>query len=219
MRYADHFNAVEINTTFYRPHQPKTFQRWAMSVPDDFRFAVKMHKGITHERRLTDIGLAQDFLDMVSALGQKLGSVLVQLPPSLAWSAEAGDFLASLREVHVGDMVLEARHRSWSSPAAVKALKANAIAGVAADPPILYPDLRPSGHPDPVYFRLHGSPRVYWSAYTEAFLNVLSEQVMGLLNSGRKVWVIFDNTAAGAGTTDALRLKTLMEKQLSVKKS
>lgn len=210
-RYAEIFNATEINSTFYRPHLQKTFERWAATVPEDFRFAVKMHRGVTHERRLTDIRPAQIFLDMISALGSKLGPVLVQLPPSLAWSSEAEDLLAALREVFEGAVVLEARHPSWAAPEAVNVLKANAIAGVAADPPLLTNDLRPSGHPDPIYFRLHGSPRIYWSAYTEDFLRMLSAQVVDALEDGRSVWVVFDNTAAGAGATDALRLKACIQ--------
>ncbi|MCI1752832.1 MAG: DUF72 domain-containing protein [Flavobacteriales bacterium] len=211
-RYASLFNATEVNTTFYRPHLSKTFERWAAMVSDDFRFAVKMHKSITHEQRLADIRPAQVFLDMVSALGHKLGPVLVQLPPSLAWSTETEDFLSALREVHGGELVLEARHPSWAASDAVKALMANAISGVAADPPRLCDELRPSGHPDTAYFRLHGSPRMYWSAYSDAFLKHLAQQIGILLGAGRKAWVIFDNTAAGAGVLDALRLKALVGK-------
>ena len=214
LRYARLFNAVEINSTFYRPHQLKTFVRWASLVPDHFRFAVKMHKEVTHGQRLADIRPAQAFLDMISALGEKLGPVLVQLPPSLAWSTVAEDFLAALREVYDGAVVLEARHPSWYSHDAQSVLKANAISGVAADPPLLTDELRPSGHPSPVYFRLHGSPRVYWSSYSDAFLENLTAQVVEELQAKREVWVIFDNTAAGAGATDALRLKGMVEQAL-----
>lgn len=184
LRYAGLFNAVEINSTFYRPHQAKTFTRWAASVPSGFRFAVKMHKEVTHLHRLADIRPAQTFLEMVSVLGDKLGPVLVQLPPSLTWSDIAEDFLAALREVYDGAVVLEARHPSWASHDAQQAMKANAISGVAADPPLLSTDLRPSGHAEPVYFRLHGSPRVYWSSYSDEFLEALSMQVVQILRSG-----------------------------------
>ena len=213
-RYAGVFNAVEINSTFHRPHQPKTFERWAATVPNAFRFAVKMHKGITHTGRLKDIRPAQDFLDMVSALGVKLGPVLVQLPPSLVWGPEAEDFLTALREVHGGALVLEARHPSWALHGPVNMLKANSIAGVAADPPLLTAELQPTGHPVPIYFRLHGSPRMYWSAYADVFLRALASRVAGLLSEGRTVWVIFDNTAAGAATANAQRLQTLVFEQL-----
>ena len=86
---------------------------------------------------------------------------------------------------------------------------------MAADPPLLYTDLRPSGYPHLVYFRLHGSPRVYWSSYSDDFLHPLSEQVCDRLKAGEQVWVSFDNTAAGAGATDALRLKDLIVERLA----
>jgi uncharacterized protein YecE (DUF72 family) len=209
-RYARQFNATEINTTFYRPHLAKTFERWAATVPDDFRFAVKMHKTVTHGRRLADIRPAHEFVQMVSALGEKLGPVLVQLPPSLAWSDQAADFLSALREIFTGDVVLEARHSSWAAPDAMNILKQNAIARVAADPPLITAELRPGGHPDPAYFRLHGSPRMYWSAYSDDLLKDLAGQVLDLSRNGQTVWVIFDNTAAGAAYQDALRLKKML---------
>ncbi|MEO8734503.1 MAG: DUF72 domain-containing protein [Flavobacteriales bacterium] len=209
-RYARLFNATEINTTFHRPHVPKTFERWAAMVPNDFRFAVKMSKSVTHERRLADIRPAQEFLNMVGALGGKLGPVLVQLPPSLAWSDQASDFLSALREVYSGHVVLEARNSSWASPDALNALKVNAIASVATDPPLLTTELQPGGHPDPVYFRLHGSPRIYWSSYSDEFLKALAVKVLEHSRNGQRVWVIFDNTAAGAGAQNALRLKKLL---------
>src|SRR5206468_3530182 len=83
-RYARCFPAVEINSSFYRPHQPKTYARWAASVPQDFRFAVKVPKEITHTRRLIGTPeLLDRFIGEVSTLGDRLGPLLVQLPPSL----------------------------------------------------------------------------------------------------------------------------------------
>ena len=210
-RYADLFNAVEINSTFYRPHQVKTFERWAASVPKEFRFAVKMHRAITHEQRLRTITPAQHFLEMVDALGEKLGPVLVPLPPSLAWSMEAEDFLHALREVFEGAVVLEARHPSWSLPEAQRVLLHGRISGVAADPPLITDALMPMGDLSLRYFRLHGSPRVYWSSYSDAFLNELATRIVEILRADQAVWTIFDNTAAGAGASDALRLQRMVK--------
>ena len=87
-RYATRFAGVEINSSFHRPHRPTTWTRWAESVPADFRFAVKLPKTITHERKLADCAdLAQRFLDEASGLGPKLALLLVQLPPKLAFDA------------------------------------------------------------------------------------------------------------------------------------
>ncbi|HEX2615928.1 MAG TPA: DUF72 domain-containing protein, partial [Flavobacteriales bacterium] len=83
-RYAQVFNAVEINSTFYRMPRAGTLERWAASTPPDFRFAVKMPKAITHERRLAGAGRElMHFLEALEALGERCGPVLVQLPPSL----------------------------------------------------------------------------------------------------------------------------------------
>src|SRR6476661_8928978 len=91
-RYAGRFNAVEINSSFYRPHRPATYARWAASVPADFRFAVKVPKVATHERRLVDVNDVLDsFLAEATQLGERLGPLLVQLPPSLSFSADIVD--------------------------------------------------------------------------------------------------------------------------------
>src|SRR5438477_4769569 len=98
-RYATLFNCVEINSCFYRPHRFSTYERWAGSVPDDFQFAVKLPKLITHELRLVDVDAPLDqFLDETSGLASKRGPILVQLPPSFAFDpATAESFFGELR--------------------------------------------------------------------------------------------------------------------------
>src|SRR4051794_8840359 len=85
-RYAGRLPAVEINSSFYRPHRPSTYARWATETPDDFAFSVKVPREITHKRRLVESDdLLARFLDETAALGTKRGPLLVQLPPSLAF--------------------------------------------------------------------------------------------------------------------------------------
>lgn len=98
-RYAQVFRAVEINSSFYRPHRRTTYERWADSVPETFRFAVKVPKAVTHEHRLRTTGeLLFQFLSAVDGLGSKLGPLLVQLPPSLGFEPGVADrFLEDLR--------------------------------------------------------------------------------------------------------------------------
>jgi hypothetical protein len=117
-RYAAVFNAVEINSSFYRPHRPATYERWAASVPQSFRFSVKIPKTVTHERRLKGASdLLERFLSEVNNLGPKLGPLLVQLPPSLAFETGTSDaFLRGLRSRAAGSIVCEPRHRSWFTP-------------------------------------------------------------------------------------------------------
>ena len=97
-RYGARLNAVEINSSFYRPHQRKTYERWAASVPNDFRFSVKLPRSITQSQRLRDCDdLLARFLEESAGLGAKLGVVLVQLPPSLAYDADmASGFFRNL---------------------------------------------------------------------------------------------------------------------------
>src|SRR5688572_16969084 len=100
VRYASRFNAVEINSSFYRPHRTKTYERWASSVPEEFRFSVKVPKAITHERRLRESEVLLDaFLAEAGGLGAKLGCLLVQLPPSFVFDHDdIASFFNALRE-------------------------------------------------------------------------------------------------------------------------
>ncbi|HEX8833457.1 MAG TPA: DUF72 domain-containing protein, partial [Abditibacteriaceae bacterium] len=119
-RYAQRFRGVEINSSFYRPHKPQTYAKWAGDVRDDFRFAVKVPKVITHEGRLKNAGEPLTrFLQEVGELGPKLGPLLVQLPPSLAFDeAIVSSFFSTLRDCFAGHVVCEPRHLTWFSPEA-----------------------------------------------------------------------------------------------------
>lgn len=207
-RYAGRFTAVEINSSFYRPHSPATYARWAASVPTDFRFSVKVPRAITHDQRLvaTDV-LLDVFLSEARALGEKLGCLLVQLPPSLAYdAATAESFFNDLRTQYQGTVALEARHASWFTSDVETRLRAHRVARVAADPAPVPAAAEPAGWPEVVYVRLHGSPRVYYSAYDEQYLDMLGKRVRDAATRAHDVWCIFDNTAFGAAVPNALGL-------------
>lgn len=202
-RYAAVFPAVEINSSFYKPHQPKTYAKWAAAVPAGFRFSVKAPKEATHAKRLegADDVMAR-FLDEAANLGDKLGPVLVQLPPSLAFSAEvAGAFFDMVRERHTGDVVCEPRHRSWFTPAAEKLLTDHRVARVVADPAVVPEAAEQGGWDGLAYYRLHGSPKIYYSAYSGEYLEALAVR---LANATVPTWCIFDNTALFEATANAL---------------
>jgi uncharacterized protein YecE (DUF72 family) len=202
-RYSRCVNAVEINTSFYRPHQHKTYERWAASVPKDFRFSVKLPRSISHAHRLHDYdGLLSRFLEEVSGLGEKLGVVLLQLPPSLAYDADiATAFFQDLRRHHKVPVACEPRHVSWFTPEADAALKKLAVARIAADPPRASTDGEPGGWQGLRYWRLHGSPKTYYSDYDAGRLEKLAHEL------GSSDWCIFDNTAAFAALGNALTLQ------------
>jgi uncharacterized protein YecE (DUF72 family) len=203
-RYGRSFPAVEINTTFYRAHRPETFERWAASVPVGFRFSLKAPRAITHFRRLRNADdLLAAFLDATARLGDRRGPLLVQLPPNLRYEEEvARAFFEALRRLHRGPVACEPRHPSWFDPPADAMLVDLEIARVAADPPRAGKEAGPGGFGGLAYFRLHGSPRTYFSAYEDAFLDALARRVRRLRRVG-EVWVIFDNTATRAAADNA----------------
>jgi uncharacterized protein YecE (DUF72 family) len=211
-RYGAVLNAVEINSSFYRPHRTSTYERWAASVPEDFRFAVKVPKTITHERRLKDVDdLLDQFLSEVSGLGRKLGPLLVQMPPSLTFQPGVADhFLNDLRSRVEGGVICEPRHGSWFVPEVEALLNKLRIARVAADPAPVPGADEPGGWRGLSYYRLHGSPRIYYSAYSSAYLAAVAEVLARDAVAGIDTWCIFDNTAGFAATGDALTTRSLV---------
>lgn len=206
-RYAGRLACVEINTSFYRPHRPATWLRWAETTPPDFRFAVKAPKAVTHEAKLAgcEARLAA-FLDEARLLGRKLGPILVQLAPSHAFEPQVAQaFFAELRRRYDGLVVCEPRHASWFEAAADGLLIAYRIARAGADPARHPHAGSPGGWPGLAYWRLHGSPRLYWSAYDDDALDRLAAEIAG--HPAPERWCIFDNTGSGAAAADALRLQ------------
>ena len=206
-RYSQEFNACEINSSFYRPHKKETWERWARSVPTGFRFAVKAPRTITHEAKLNcSSEVLTAFLEQIEFLREKLGPVLIQLPPSLEFNhARARKFLSLLRGRFSGDVVWEPRHASWFGDQGDNLLKEFHIARVAADPACAPAATRPGGLASLAYFRLHGSPRRYFSAYSDDYLNMLAAQLANLV-AGARAWCIFDNTASGSAIQNAYKL-------------
>ena len=206
-RYSARLSCVEINSSFYRPHRSETYIRWAASVPSRFRFAVKTPRAITHEARLRNSEAPlKAFTEQVRSLGSTLGPILIQLPPSLKFAPTlAESFLSEFRKLFGGDIVFEPRHPTWFAPPADELLRTYRVARAAADPA---PDPRgviPGGWTGLRYWRLHGSPQVYFTAYGEERLRPIADQMS--LND----WCIFDNTASGAAIVDALLFQRLIQ--------
>lgn len=207
-KYARVFGAVEINSSFYRPHRAATYARWAACVPGGFRFSVKLPRTITHEARLRDIEAPLlAFAEQAGALGDKLGCVLVQLPPKLEFAPDvAGALFSRMREVFACEIACEARHPEWFGPDATALLREHQIIRVIADPA--------KGQAGPhvptaqtIYVRLHGSPRIYYSSYSDDYLAELAHNMREHADAGRTVWTIFDNTASGASVPNALQVQ------------
>lgn len=210
-RYATHFRCVEINSSFYRPHAATTYAKWRDSVPADFQFAVKMPRTITHELKLQGVrDPLVAFLTQTDGLSTKRGPILVQLPPSFTFDrAVANSFLELLRTVFDGRIVWEPRHESWFAPPVNALFERYRIARVAADPRCTGAVMSPGGWPRTAYYRLHGSPRTYWSRYDQRFIAQL-RAMLASVPAADEVWCIFDNTASGAALENAWELSELL---------
>lgn len=229
-RYAHVFNCAEINSSFYRPHAFKVYARWAASTPIDFRFAAKLPKTITHENKLVGTkNLLAEFLEQVTGLGSKLGALLVQLPPSLQFEKSvAHNFFTALRKIYSGVAVCEPRHLSWFTDKADELLRQFQIARAAADPALVAQARKPGGWSTLTaakqlsrptqYYRLHGSPRMYWSRYSISQLVELAINAEPT-ETRRDVWFIFDNTASGNAIENALEIKQLYARAVQLELS
>jgi uncharacterized protein YecE (DUF72 family) len=214
-RYARVLRAAEINSSFHRPHRRDLYEKWARSTPRGFRFSVKLPRTITHDSRLRRVRVPLEaFLDQAAGLGSRLGPLLVQLPPSLAFEAKlALRFFTLLRSLHAGPVACEPRHASWFATDAEALLVEQRIARVAADPAITPTAGEPGGYRGLVYYRLHGAPRRYWSEYPAA--RVLEwAKALRALPARTPAWCIFDNTAGNAAVPNALALQQAVSSNL-----
>lgn len=204
-RYARCMNAVEINTSFYRPHRRQTWARWAASTPPGFRFSVKLPKQLTHEQRLSEPDVVLDrFATEAAGLGERLAVLLVQLPPNLGFDEPIAEaFFAAVRERFATLIALEPRHADWFTAEVDGWLADRGIARVAADPAKQSGAESPGGWRGLTYYRLHGSPRVYYSAYSADYLADMA-RALDLERAKAPTWCVFDNTAGSAALGDAL---------------
>jgi len=210
-RYATRFRGAEINSSFHRAHRRSTWEKWGASVPEDFRFAAKLPKTITHQAKLAGCdALVDAFLEEVAALGPKLSILLVQLPPKLAFDAGlVAPFLARLSERSTARIACEPRHPSWFEEAPDRLLGQLKVARVAADPAIVPAAAEPGGWPGLHYWRLHGSPVIYRSPYGAERVSDYAGRIRR--GGAAEAWCMFDNTASSAATGDALALAGQLE--------
>ena len=207
---AGRFTAIEINATHYRLQSAETFRRWRDATPPGFRFAVKAHRYLTHNRKLKDpLGPIRVERDRAAGLGEKLAAVLWQLPRNFHCNLERlALFARALRAWRRPRHAIEFRHRSWFDAEVAACLRAHGIAvcqSDAADWP-----LWDAVTTDLVYVRLHGHEVTYASNYAEADLRAWARKVRRWTREGRDVHVYFDNDAYGDAPHNAARLISLV---------
>ncbi len=204
--YAGIFASIEVNATFYRLMRPSTFEKWRQKTPEGFLWSIKANRFITHIKRLKDVAdPLNSFMESVRPLGEKLGPILFQLPPSLAFDRGLiRDFISLLPQG--GRYVLEARHKSWLCDEALSCLKESGIAWCISDTAGRYPYLEAitAGH---TYIRLHGSQRLYASCYTEGELQRWASRIR---EWGVDAHVYFDNDFMGYAPMNARRLMEIL---------
>ena len=231
---ASRMNSVEINGSFYSLQRPSSYQRWRAETPEEFVFAVKGARFVTHMKKLRDVEtpLANFFASGPLALGNKLGPLLWQLPPVLGFDADrlAGFFhllprtttaAAELSRHHderltdrswtVTDAdrplrhAIEVRHQSFVTPTFCDLLRAHDIGLVVADTAGRWP-LMEDVTSDFVYVRLHGDTELYVSGYSSETLDAWAAKVVAWARAGLDVCVYFDNDAKVHAPFDAVEL-------------
>jgi uncharacterized protein YecE (DUF72 family) len=227
-------NSVEINGTFYSLQRPESFRRWFSQTPDDFTFAVKGPRFVTHMKKLADVEtpLANFFASGVLALGDKLGPLLWQLPPTLGFDAERLESFFALLPRSTGEAAwlarrhdermkdraltttdvdrplrhaLEVRHKTFEVPAFPELLRKNALSLVIADTAGRWPQIREVTS-DLVYVRLHGDVELYTSGYTDEALETWAARIREWNSAGHDVQVHFDNDVKVRAPFDAMAL-------------
>ncbi len=206
---AARFNTVELNASFYRPPRPEAIARWQRAVPPAFRFAVKLWRRITHERRLSDCAAELgSFLALVGGLGSKRGPLLVQLPPSLR---RDDDLLAAFLEM----LRKAAGRRRWR--VAVEFRSADWLCGPVCDllstqdAALCLSDLPRCAAVEPnaasfVYVRRHGPTGSYRGRYSPEQIRADAERLRGWLDEGRDVYVYYNNDIDGHAVDNACEL-------------
>jgi uncharacterized protein YecE (DUF72 family) len=206
--YSQHFDTVEVNASFYRLPEASTFAKWRDQAPPGFCYAIKAPRTITHMKKLKECDTqVAEFLERARNLGQALGPILYQLPPSLRFDRER---LQAFLKLLPGDLthVLEFREPSWLADEALALLDAAGVGFCAHDMPGRAAHRAATGKL--AYVRFHGPTGRYWGRYTEEALADWAEWMHAQQAQGRPVWAYFNNDIEGHAIEDARVLKRLV---------
>jgi uncharacterized protein YecE (DUF72 family) len=212
--YAREFDTTEVNYSFYHLPRRTTYESWSASTPDNFVFALKASRPITHLKRLHNVAAEwRKFIDGAAALGAKLGPILLQFPPSFAAKRESltrlEKFLDRAARSPGRRLAFEFRHASWFEKAPLSILERHAAALVVAQSS-RYPQPEIAAAAPFAYFRFHGPRELFASSYSGAELRGWARAIKAILNEGRDVYAYFNNTAFGYAIANAYALRKLI---------
>ena len=203
---AERFTGIEVNGTFYKLAEKSTFKKWRDTTPEDFEFAIKGHRYVTHNKKLIDV--EEPVIrcrDAASPLGNRLAAVVWQLPASSKKNIERlSKFMKILRCWKSARHAIEFRHKSWFDNEVAECLSDHAVAVCMSDAPDW--SMWDRVTTDIVYIRLHGHTRKYASSYSKSALKKWATCIQTWLKENRDVHVYFDNDAEGAAPRNALTL-------------
>lgn len=208
--YAQVFDTVEINSTFYRKPTAKTLLKWFDESPDHFSFFIKIPKTISHEKRMKDCKeeISEFCMHIQSSLKEKLSGFLYQFPPSFKNTAENLELIMKNIDFRYVN-VIEFRHESWWKDEIFKSLKEKNIVFSGVSFPGNLPEDYVINHSDIIYYRLHGKPVLYKSEYSEEFIRGLATKIE---KSDHKIFIFFNNTWGTAAIHNGLQLKEIFGK-------
>jgi uncharacterized protein YecE (DUF72 family) len=206
--YAQHFDTVEINNTFYHLPRAQTMVNWHDRVPAHFLFAVKASRYITHVKKLHDtVEEVQRFFELADLLKRRLGPVLYQLPPSLHKNLERLDeFILSLPKRN--HAVFEFRHRSWCDEETFDLLRRRGVAlcvhdlGESAPPRLVTGEM--------AYVRFHGTDSRYAGNYPDHLLRDWADWLKSIAGNVRAIYAYFNNDISGHALNNARTLRQIM---------
>jgi uncharacterized protein YecE (DUF72 family) len=207
--YIEHFDTVELNNTFYRLPTFEAMNSWRKNTPENFLFAVKGSRFITHNLKLArPVNAINNILPRAETLGKKLGPILWQLPPSWRVNTERlEEFLEALPRFH--KYVFELREQSWLNSDVYSLLERyNAAFCIYEIAGFTTPILTTA---DFVYIRLHGpDSKKYQGSYESKVLRAWARRIENWFDVSKSVYVYFDNDQAGYAAHNALALRKML---------
>lgn len=210
--YITKFNCVELNSSFYHLPLKTTVTGWMNRTPETFRFCTKLNRFITHQLKLVNSeGALEKYFDVFESMKDRLGPVLIQLPPELSFDKPLiHGFLDLIKNQYsLYRFAIEVRHESWINDNFFDLLAQYGIAFVIADSGNQYPFYE-TVTADFVYLRFHGREQLYASDYSEADLKLYAGKIISWLDEDKEVWVFFNNDFHGFAINNAVRLRGMV---------